>query len=55
MDKYILTTKIMLTKPEIEILFRSTDIGVLDCSYMTDEELEELDEIVDKWNAIPLN
>ena len=52
MDKYILTTKIMLTKPEIEILFGSTDIGILDCSYMTDEEF---DEIVDKWNAIPLN
>ena len=48
----MLETKLTLTKPEIEMLFGSTDIGALDCSDMTDEEI---DEIINKWNAIPLN
>lgn len=34
----------------IETLFGTTILGVLDCSDMTDKEI---DKIVDEWNSIP--
>ena len=34
----------------IEALFGTTDLGILDCSDMTDKEI---DKIVDEWNSIP--
>lgn len=34
----------------ISNIFGTTNIGVLDCSDMTDEEI---DRIVDKWNEVP--
>ncbi len=46
---YIVQTKIQLSQSQVESIIGSTDIGVLDCSNMTNEEL---DEIVDKLNSI---
>lgn len=33
-------------------LFGTTDVGILDCSDMTEEEIEEIDRIVDEFNKI---
>lgn len=36
----------------IKGLFGTTDIAALDCSNMTEEEIEEIDRIVDEFNKI---
>lgn len=50
-DKYIIEIKRKLSLSEIESIFGTTDIGMLDCSDMTDEEI---DRIVEEFNNIPL-
>ena len=50
-DRYIIEIKRKLTLSEIENIFGTTDIGILDCSDMTDEEI---DRIVEEFNSIPL-
>lgn len=49
-NKYIF--ELTLSDSQILKIFGSTDLGMLDCSDMTDEEI---DEIINKWNAIQLN
>lgn len=34
-------------------LFGTTDVGILDCSNMTEEEIAEINRIVDEWNSNP--
>ena len=34
-------------------MFGTTDVGILDCSNMSDEEIEEINRIIDKFNSIP--
>ena len=47
-----LTRKLTPVEAEklLEDMFGTTNVGILDCSYMSDEELNQ---IVDKWNNIP--
>ena len=33
-------------------LFGTTDVGILDCSDMTEEEIAEIDKLIDKFNSI---
>ena len=33
-------------------LFGTTNVGILDCSNMTEEEIAEIDKIVDEFNGI---
>ena len=49
-ESYILEIKKELSLSEIEAIFGSTNIGVLDCSYMSDEEINR---IVDEFNKVP--
>lgn len=48
-NPYILEIKRKLSSSEIESIFGSTDIAALDCSDMSDEEI---DRIVDEFNSI---
>ena len=47
---YTIEIKKKLSAYEIEAIFGTTNIGILDCSGIPDEEV---DRIVDKWNSIP--
>lgn len=53
-DGFIIEIAKKLTHTESEKLlndmFGTTNVGILDCSYMSDEEFNK---IVDKWNSIP--
>lgn len=33
-------------------IFGTTDIGILDCSDMTEEEIAEIDKIIDEFNKV---
>jgi hypothetical protein len=48
-NPYIIEIKRKLSPSEIESIFGSTNIGALDCSDMSDEEI---DRIVDEFNSI---
>lgn len=50
-NNYIIEIKRKLSLSEIESIFGTTDIGMLDCSDITDEEI---DRIVEEFNNIPL-
>lgn len=47
-NKYIF--ELTLSDSQILKIFGSTDLGMLDCSDMTDEEINR---IVDNWNGVP--
>lgn len=49
-NKYIFELKLKLSDSQIKNIFGSTELAMLDCSDMTDEEI---DKLVDKWNEIP--
>lgn len=49
-NKYIFELKLKLCDSEIKNIFGTTELAMLDCSNMTEEEI---DRIVDKWNGIP--
>ena len=49
-SKYIFELKLKLSDSQIKNIFGTTELAMLDCSDMTDEEI---DNIVDKWNEIP--
>lgn len=49
-NKYIFELKLKLSDSQIQNIFGTTELAMLDCSDMTDEEI---DKIVDKWNEIP--
>lgn len=53
-DDFIIEIAKKLTHTEsekfLDDMFGTTDVGILDCSYMSDEEFNR---IVDKWNSIP--
>lgn len=42
----------MMAENLLTELFGTTDVGILDCSDMTKEELAEIDRIVDEFNKI---
>lgn len=50
-DRYIIEIKRKLTLSEIENIFGTTDMGILDCSDISDEEI---DRIIDEFSSIPL-
>ena len=50
-NPYILEIKRKLSSSEIESIFGTTDIGVLDCSDI-DISDEEIDRIVEEFNSI---
>lgn len=47
---YTIETIRRLTPMELENMFGTTDVGILDCGDMFDEEI---DRIVDRFNSIP--
>lgn len=49
-NKYIIEFRKKLFLSEIESIFGTTDISMLDCGDMTDEEINR---IVEKFNNIP--
>ena len=49
-NKYIFELKLKLSDSEIKNIFGTTELAALDCSNMTDEEINR---IVDEWNEIP--
>lgn len=49
-NEYNFELKLRLADSQIKNIFGTTELAMLDCSNMTDEEINR---IVDKWNEIP--
>lgn len=49
-NEYNFELKLRLSDSQIKNIFGTTELAMLDCSNMTDEEINR---IVDKWNEIP--